>query len=360
MDKLQSLFPSDKLSDLRRLIEAFPALRPILKELIQIWFVVDASIIQGELRWRLGSRINEKARSSFHECIESGLFVAVAPIHLKAEIQEHLAEIACDENLPLAKAEAEWATVQEHLHFYQPKSSSVKDIPIVDPDDLPYKLASDELGFPIYSPDRHFQKMDVPLIAVCLDLTARKYARAASIRVGIAVHSTITVMFAVEAVAAFCRMIKGIVSIFARLPKWVQFSVVGLLAGLIIHPKSRAKLISWIQRLCEGAKEIKPELLSSIAQLMSVFAQASSVEQQTGEEIRSVLPPIKKRSALMHVRAAFITTDGPLSIVELEKCIRKQGYLSRARNLKGYLRRVLIKSGQFFEVSPGLWSLKMS
>src|SRR5215469_16035748 len=108
MDKLQSLFPSDKLADLRRLIEAFPEFRPILQELIQIWFVVDASIIQGELRWRLGSRINENARSSFHECIESELFVAVAPIHLKAEIQEHLAEIACEENAPLAKAEAEW------------------------------------------------------------------------------------------------------------------------------------------------------------------------------------------------------------------------------------------------------------
>ena len=106
--------------------------------------------------------------------------------------------------------------------------------------------------------------------------------------------------------------------------------------------------------------EIKPGVLSALAQLMSDFAEASVVEKQAGEEIRSILPPPKKRSALMHVRAAFITTEGSLSIAELEKCIRKQGYLSRARNLKGYLRRVLIKSGQFFEVSPGLWSLKMN
>lgn len=360
MTKLQSLFPSDSLSNLRDLTERLAAFAPILKELIQVWFVVDASVIQGELRWRLGSRQDHSARSSLHECIESGLFVAVAPVFLKEEILDHLADIARDEGVTIAAAEAEWEKLQQHLHFYQPQAEITLEIEAVDPDDLPYKFASEELGIPVYSRDRHFSAMSVPLIAVCLDLTARKYARAASITMGIKVHSTITVTFAVEALAGFCRMVKSLFALFLRLPKWIQFAAAGVLAGLLIHPKSRAKIVSGIKSTYNGAMKMKPEVLSSLARLVEEFADATTIEQQTGEQLRSALPETKKRSALMHARAILVTSKGPLSLAEVENRMKTQGYSSRARDFKGYLRRMLRRSGQFLEVSPGLWCLKTS
>lgn len=358
MAKLQSLFPSDKLSDLRKMSERFTGFSPILKELIQIWFVVDASVIQGELRWRLGSRKDQTARSSFHECIESGLFVAVAPVFLKAEIQEHLADIALDEGVTIAEAEAEWEKVQRHMHFYQPQSAITPEIQVIDRDDLPYKFASDELGLPVYSRDLDFRSMNVPLIAVCLDLTARQYARAASIMMGLTFHSTITVTFALEAFAGFCRMATSLFTIFIRLPKWVQFAAAGVLAGLLIHPKSRAKIVSGIKAVYNGAAKMKPEVLSNLTWLMEEFADAVIIEQETRTELRAALPQTRKRSAIMHARTVFVTSKEPLSLAELESRMRIHGYSSQARDFKGYLRRVLRKSGQFLETSPGLWSLK--
>ena len=358
MAKLQSLFPSDSLARLRKLSEQFAVFAPILKEIIQVWFVVDASVIQGELRWRLGSRENHNARSGFHECIESGLFVAVAPVFLKAEIREHLADIAFDVGVTIAEAEAEWEKVQRHVHFYEPQSVVTPEIEVVDRDDLPYKFASDELGLPVYSRDHDFRSMNVPLIAVCLDLTARKYARAASVTMGIAFHSTMTVTFALEAMAGFCRMVTSLFTVLTRLPKWIQFAAAGVLVGLLIHPKSRAKIISGIKAVYNGATKMKPEMLSGLAWLMEEFADAVVIEQETGTELRAALPKTRKRSAIMHARTIFVTSKEPLSLAELENRMKIQGYSSQARDFKGYLRRVLRKSEQFLETSSGLWSLK--
>src|SRR5260370_8096639 len=81
--------PSDALRALLNLRDV-PLLRPLLEDLIQIVIVLDASAVQGELRWRLGSRTNPTARTGFHEAIDSGPVIAVAPIFLRQEIEKYL------------------------------------------------------------------------------------------------------------------------------------------------------------------------------------------------------------------------------------------------------------------------------
>jgi hypothetical protein len=355
---LEIAFPSDKLREMRRLIERMPAFSPLLAELIQVWFVVDANVIQGELRWRLGSRRNPDARSGLHECIQSGLFVAIAPVWLKAEIEEHLEGIAAGEGVSVEDARAEWEKIKGHLHFYQPSTNAPKEQSAKDPDDVPYKLASNELGLPVYSKDTDFRAMQVPVIAVCLDLTARKYARAASVTTGVMFYSTVAVTFAFEAFSAFCSLVKGVFSLFMRLPRPVQLVVAGLVAGLLIHPKSRARLVSGARSICNRAAELKPEILATAAHLIEQLSAAWATAEQTRAEILSALPSTRKRSALMHARAILLTSKEPLSIVELERRIRNQGYVSQARDFKGYLRRILRQSEHAREVSSGLWELK--
>ncbi|MBZ5526014.1 MAG: hypothetical protein LAP21_27650 [Acidobacteriia bacterium] len=358
MPFLESAFPSDRLRQMRALIERMPAFSPLLGELIQVWFVVDASVIQGELRWRLGSRRNPDARSSLHESIESGLFVAIAPVWLKAEIEEHLEGIAADEGVSVEAARAEWVKIESQLHFYRPRTNGPEDREAKDPDDVPYKLASNELGLPVYSKDSDFRAMQVPVIAVCLDLTARKYARAASITTGVMFHSTVTVTFAAEALGAFCRIVKSVFSLLMRLPRPVQLALVGLVAGLLVHPKSRARLVSGVRSICSKAAAVKPEILATAAQLIEELSAAQATAQQTRAEILSALPSTRKRSALMHARAILLTSKEPLSIGELERRIRNRGYVSQARDFKGYLRRILRQSEQAREVSSGLWELR--
>ena len=39
----------------------------------------------------------------------------------------------------------------------------------MDPRDLPYKNASDELGLPVYTRDSHLEKMGAPVLSLCID-----------------------------------------------------------------------------------------------------------------------------------------------------------------------------------------------
>jgi hypothetical protein len=81
---------SDTLPQLRRVLESLPALRAYLGDILQVVLVLDASCVQGELRWRVGPRINPAARTYLHEAIVSGVVIAFAlaqahrRIHTKA------------------------------------------------------------------------------------------------------------------------------------------------------------------------------------------------------------------------------------------------------------------------------------
>src|SRR6266404_660 len=86
--------PSDALRGVLNLRDEHPFLRPLLTDLMQIVLVLDASAVQGELRWRLGSRAKPTAKTSLHEAIDSGVVIAFAPIFLKREIEKYLPLIA--------------------------------------------------------------------------------------------------------------------------------------------------------------------------------------------------------------------------------------------------------------------------
>src|SRR5258708_27593078 len=77
--ELETLFRSDTLRELREFLLKVPAFRPLLETLIQIRLIIDANIIQGELRWRLARRQKPHARTGLHEAIVAGVVVAFAP-----------------------------------------------------------------------------------------------------------------------------------------------------------------------------------------------------------------------------------------------------------------------------------------
>src|SRR6202522_621214 len=87
------LFPSDTLRDFLQLLDHAPVLRPLIGEIIQFLVVLDASSVQGELRWCLGSRRDSSARSSLQELIEAKVVIAVAPPWLRTEIEKYVPKI---------------------------------------------------------------------------------------------------------------------------------------------------------------------------------------------------------------------------------------------------------------------------
>ena len=61
--KLEELLRSDLLPHLVGLVEAFPSFRDLFPQILQLRIVIDANIVQKELRWRLKSRRRQDARS---------------------------------------------------------------------------------------------------------------------------------------------------------------------------------------------------------------------------------------------------------------------------------------------------------
>jgi predicted nucleic acid-binding protein len=353
--RLGAVVRSDSLPQMLNFAASIPAFAPLLKNIVRIGIVVDAHVVQQELRWRLGRRKNPEARTGLHEAIASGVIIPFAPTFLDSEIEEHLSDIAKATRVEIEDVQREWQDFRKFLHFYSPKHQPrLSESEIVDPDDLPYIAAANELGLPIYSQDRHYRQMQAPVIGVLIDGTAQAYARSSSVRIAVMMGSTFTVTLSFEAIAATCRGIKRLVSWFDDLHPGIQLAIVA--AGIVAfaHPKSRAKLSALWKWLKETAT---PPLLQAIADVAIQFAEAHATEADAYKRLQESLPPPRKRSALMRARAVCLAAKTPLSLLEIERRIRADGYITRARNFVTYLRRVLLTSGQFQESSPGIWAL---
>lgn len=356
--KLEALIRSDALRELREFLMKVPAFRPLLETLIQIRLIVDANIIQSELRWRLARRRKPDARSGLHEDIVAGVVVLFAPVFLKSEIEEHMEEIALETGVTVTQATEEWQRLQVLIHFYQPQAFQIPDPEVVDVDDLPYKRAYEELtAVAVYSRDAHLPRMDIPVISVSLDLTLRKHARSSSVFVHITLGSTVVATIGFGALKTLFELVRSAGQAFRRLPTAVQVSVAAMGIGLLIHPSSREKITRFFRSLGQGVIELKPILLPILIDFATQFLTAVAETAETRRQIESALPPTRKRSAIMHVRVICLMSKEPLSVGEIERRMRIDGYVSRSANFAAYLRRLLHDSQQFVEVSPGMWSL---
>jgi predicted nucleic acid-binding protein len=357
--KLEALIRSDALRELREFLMNVPAFRPLLETLIQIRLIVDANIIQSELRWRLARRRKPDARSGLHEDIVAGVVVLFAPVFLKSEIEEHMEEIALETDVAVTQAMEEWQRLQVLINFYQPLAFNIPDHEVVDVDDVPYKRAYEELAaLAVYSRDPHLPRMNVPVISLSLDLTLRKHARSSSVFVHITLGSTIAATIGFGALKTLFELVRSAGQAFRRLPTAVQVSVAAMGIGLLIHPSSREKITRFFRSLGQGVIELKPILLPVLVDVVSQFLTAAAESAETRKQIESALPSTKKRSAIMHARTVCLMSKEPLSVAEIERRMRFDGYASRSANFAAYLQRLLRTSKQFIEASPGMWSLQ--
>jgi FG-GAP-like repeat/FG-GAP repeat len=186
-----------------------------------------------------------------------------------------------------------------------------------------------------------------------IDGTAQAYARSSSVRIGVMMGSTFTATLSFEAIAAACQGLKRLAGRFCDLHPGLQLAIISAGIAATAHPKSRAKLAS----LWERTKQAALAFLSTIADIAIQIAEAMQTEAEASKRLQDSLPIRRRRSALMHARVVCLAARTPLSLSEIEKRIRADGYVSRARNLGIYLRRVLLTSGQFQQLDTGLWAM---
>jgi hypothetical protein len=356
--RLDQLFRSDHLVTIRDLFAMSPELQLLVRhQVVQVFAIVDANVIQGELRWRLGSREKHDARSGLQEALDAGVLVLIAPTFLNVETEKYLPAIAYETQTTLADAEEEWKAVQRTLHFYEPSPRPCDNV-VVDPKDLPYVNASIDLGLPVYTRDKDLKRMGAPVLWVCIDTACRDHARATSVTLGFTAGSTFSLTIGAEALGVAIRGIKGLYEAFRKQPAWLQLAVAGALAAIVIHPRSRAKILELWKAVSKSVVTAKRPLVEALLAVMKQIATAQSSAHRTKRQIESVLPPTKKVSALVYARRICLIAESPISSDEIVRRMRSAGYISRAKRPQDYLRRVLRQSGEFIALPDGTWQFR--
>lgn len=357
--EIANILRADMLPHLVAILENFPALRPILPKVLQLAVVIDANIVYGELRWRLKKRPRPDVRSSLEEALASHVLIAYGPHHLDDEIREHMEEIALDTKHPIKDVEREWELFRPHIHFHTGRTGAGGHLP--DPDDTAYLDTMHEVAARgIYTRDPHFQESTVPLIFVAMDIrnpmdgALRRYARATAVRVGLSMGSSVSAIVSVEVLIALGRVLKALSAAFKRLSPTAQLLILAGIGGVLLHPKSRLKLKEFWGALQES---LRPLLWDAVFEAMYQFTEATNTAEAAYKEIEALLPAARRRPLIAHARAVCLASEKPLSEKTILQKAFTNGYVARSGGSPSYLRRVLVKDGQFIESATG-WSIK--
>jgi len=119
--RLDQIIRSDALAKLNEFRKLNPVLREAIEEPVQIQLVLDACIVQQELRFRLRHKKKREARTSLQEILDSGTVLPFAPPKLIEEVEEHVEEIATYCNASIGTT--------SHIGRYALKSGLTRFIP---------------------------------------------------------------------------------------------------------------------------------------------------------------------------------------------------------------------------------------
>jgi hypothetical protein len=354
--RLDQFLRSDFLPQLLALKEAFPALAPLLPQVLQLRLVVDADRVQGELRWRLRRRRHPAARSALHEAIDSGVLVLFAPRYVIDEIEKHLEEIADETGATVAEAKREWALFQACLCFYSPRSSPSPGESYADIHDFSYLATWSELDSQgVYTKDRHLAAMGAPVVSVLIDTHLREYARASTVQIAVKVGSSFSMIVGWEFLKVVSRLLVQCLRRIRRLPPAVQIGLGAASVLSIAHPKSRARFRDGWKSLMNSEPFLR--FCDAIVDLGIEAQEASELARNRHDDLTALVPARERRPLSQHARAVCAQAGAGLSLEELERRIRRGGYVSRSRTFRQYLRRVLASDESFVEVAAGCWAL---
>ena len=353
------LLPSDYLAVLREFVLCLPQFDELFGELPQVRVVIDANVVFGELIYRLKNKRNANARSYLHEVIAARTVIAYAPVFICTEVEANIPKVARGQGISENKLREEWQEIKGLLHFYEPQARIDRHrAEIVDPKDLPYCDLWAEIGAQgVCSKDKHISRMGVPIITVDAIIALRGYSRAASVEVGIKVCG-------VTVVAAGIGLLRGMLVLlfaagrgFSRLPAAAKLAFASIAAIAVAHPSSRKLIKTWLSSAFKHLGETAIPILTSASKSFSVAERDKAL---CWEAAGKKLPVGKRHPARTHLRAVCVAAKKPLSLLELERRVLLAGYVTRAKNLRVYLKRILQNDSSFAQVRAGYWVILRS
>jgi hypothetical protein len=346
---------SDSLGDLLRLVDGLPGIRPLIGEVFQVIVVLDASYVQSEIRWRVGSRNDAHARTSLHEAMASGVILASAPTFLEQEIEKYIPEIAEQTGASVDRVREEWDLLRALIRFYEPLPDDLPAI-CVDSKDMAYIHTLEQLNAHfVCTNDKDFTAMGVPVMPAGFDRVLRDYARATSALLTVKFGSTFVIICGFELISALATLV---IDAIRRLPPAVKILMAASLGLALLHPVSRTKLFALLKNVWERLQSSKPALISLSSEALHTLANVVQLAKATERTIAHTLPSKGKLSVVASACQVCMKAGEPLPVVEIARRIQNSGYKTRSRNFSAYVRRVLRNDSRFVPNGDGLWALR--
>jgi hypothetical protein len=350
---LEAVFPSDSLAALSNFLRSVPALAGFARELIQLRVVLDANEVQREIRFRLRRR-QPNARSGLHEALAAGVVIGFVPPFLDDEIGKYVGKIARETKRSVDEVHAEWAVIRALLRVYDPQETDDPEAARIDPKDVPYKLAFDELGADaVLTQDKHFERMGVPVIKRPPSRALRDYARSTSISVGLGVSAGVVVTISYASLRGMYELIGQSIRALGELPEWAKVILAASVVIAVANPKSRQWLVEKWQQFRTMIGSITPELAAALETVARLYLEAYQTAAYTRATLEAALPPKRPRTVLQIVRVICSVNPEPLSVPEIAARMAAEGYVPDVKNFHRQLRQQLRASGQFIEISVG-------
>lgn len=259
---------SDKLKELRAVIQHLKNLNIVLAGAVQFRLVVDTNVILGDILWLVAERRNLTAKTDLMEGIEAHTIDVYAPPTLFDEVEEKIPLIAADKNLDVTLMYAEWAIYKTKLKRAEPDADKVSVLKNgVDPDDADFiALAQTIAAAGVVSKDKHIAMMGGNSISIECVTHLRNYSRDTAIELNIKVNGVLFSVIGIVAIRALFAGFSSLIDGINKAPDWVRFA---LLAGglfIALHPGARASVVDFLKKAFVGIGEGTLSVIEHIAE----------------------------------------------------------------------------------------------
>lgn len=258
------LVRSDKLVELKEVIETWTGLQGNLVGLQRFRLVVDTNVILGDLLWLVCERTKANAKTHLMETVEAGTIDLFAPPSFFKEVEEKIPLLALQQGFDAALMYLEWDTYKRIIQVAIPDEDKVLELRAgVDPDDADFiALAQSIDAAGVISKDRHIRMMGGNQISVECVTYLRNYSRATAIEMNIKVNGIQFVIRTSAAIRDFAAFVAKTMDGIRSSPPWFKVGLLALGLFIALNPKARAGVCMTLKTLLSGVAEATPAALA--------------------------------------------------------------------------------------------------
>jgi predicted nucleic acid-binding protein len=259
---------SDRLKDLRVIINAWRESNVLLRGAVQFRLVVDSNVVLGDIIWLVSKRKDRAAKTQLMETIEAETIELYVPPSLFTEVDEKIPLIAKKKKLDIDLMYAHWETYKLKLKVYAPDDELVQALKNgVDPDDAVFvALAETIAASGVFSKDKDIGMMGANQISIECITHLRNYSRATAIELNIKVNGVLFANVGIAAIRGLFAGIKALIDGIGRAPDWVKLALLAGVLFIALHPGARASVVRGLKAMLAGISEATPAVISYIAE----------------------------------------------------------------------------------------------